>query len=239
MGGQAVAQVGTATGKKSPSVAQSQSTAPSVGTSTGSAQVGKALGGQNTLGNSEIAGRVGAAAPKAVLPRPLPGEVGKVTYYAARNRDYLSRHSAPPPPDYYLGYGDKYARRFTTVLKPTLSAKGQRWLEQAFVLLQEAMEDRLARDPAAYDALEMDSSAFRAFAYGTHPDAYLDAGLSKLPPTDLARIVSTPDLGDLMSLDGVSQVVETGVRILPQWGEQAWDGAKDLGAQAWDWATDW
>lgn len=234
MGAQSLSKAGSGVAKQAP--AQASTTSTGVGVSSEAERSGRQ---QATIGNGALASRVGAASTTPALPRALPGEVGKITYYESRNKDYLSRHSSPPPPDYYLNYGNKYARRFTTVLKPTLSAEGQKWLERAFVLLQQAMEGRLARDPAEYDALEQDSNAFREFAYATHPDAYLDAGLSKLPVTDLAKIASTPDLGDLMTMDGVSQIVETGVRILPQWGEQAWEGAKDLGSQAWDWATDW
>jgi len=68
-----------------------------------------------------------------------------------------------------------------------------------------------------------------------HPDAYLDGGLSKLGPSDLMKIAATPDLGDLATLDGVSQILETGARLLPQWGGQAMDAV----GEAWDWAKDW
>ena len=237
---------------------QSVNTSQAASTLSGSSRASSA---QSTLGNEAIQARMadqgqeaesaaGLAASTKVLPKPLPNMIGNVGYYQARNTDYLSRHGAPPPPDYYLNYGNKYARRFTTVLRPKLSADGQRWLDKAFVLLQTAMENRLLKDRSAYDTLEMNNDAFRTFAYGTHPDAYLAAGLSGLNPFDLAKIASTPDLGDLLSLDGVSQVVETGVKLLPQWGGKAYDGAKKLGGQmidgasdgieaAWDWATDW
>jgi len=236
--------------------------AASTSTLSGSSRASSA---QSTLGNEAVQARMadqgqdsesasesasGLATSAKVLPKPLPNMIGNVGYYQARNADYLSRHGAPPPPDYYLNYGNKYARRFTTVLRPKLSADGQRWLDKAFVLLQTAMENRLLKDRSAYDALEMNNDAFRTFAYGTHPDAYLAGGLSGLNPFDLAKIASTPDLGDLLSLDGVSQVVETGARLVPEWGGKAYDGAKKLGGQiidgasegigaAWDWATDW
>lgn len=208
---------------------------------------------QNTIGNAAVQAAMATQAetPAAkVLPKPLPHMVGNLNYYKERNADYLRRHAAPSPPDYYLGYGDKYARRFTTVLRPKLSGAGQTWLDKAFIFLQNAMEGRLIKDAAAYDTLEMNSDAFRAFAYGTHADAYLAGGLAKLGPTDLAKIVATPDLGDLATLDGVSQILETGVRLLPQWGGQAagavgsaasagWDATKRGVGAAYDWATDW
>jgi len=165
------------------------------------------------------------------LPTPLPGSVGTVGYYAARNGDFLRRcPTAPPsPPDYYLGYGDKYARRFTTVLKPQLSAVGKAWVDRTFVLLQQAIENRLAADPAAFDALERNPAAFRRFAYDTHPRAYLDGGLRRLPAVDLARIATTPDLGDLMTVDGVAQILSTATELVPQWGADALGSAERAG----------
>ncbi len=151
------------------------------------------------------------------LPASLRSMVGNVNYYQARNDDYLSRHTTPPPPDYYLNYGDRYARRFTTELRPTLSAEGQRWVDRTFVLLQEAIENRRDADPAAFDRLEQDEDAFREFAYGTHSQAYLDGGLRYLPMEDLARIAATPDFFDIASIDGISQIIETGIGIVPQW----------------------
>jgi hypothetical protein len=211
--------------------ASSQTSSSQSSTTTGQSQ-------QNTLGNAAVQTNLTtatSAGPAAtVLPKPLPGMIGNVNYYKARNADYLSRHGAPPPPDYYLSYGDKYARRFTTVLRPKLSATGQAWLDKTFVLLQNAMENRLIKDRSAYDTMEMDADAFRSFAYGTHPDAYLGGGLSKLGPADLAQIATTPDLGDLATLDGVSQILETGARLLPQWGGQAADAIGDAASEGWD-----
>ncbi len=177
--------------------------------------------------------------PATTPPRPLPGMVGNVGYYAARHADFIARHpTAPPsPPDYYMSYGDKYARRFTTVLRPTLSAAGQGWVDRTFVLLQQAIENRLTADPVAFDALERDGARFRAFAYATHPRAYLDGGLHSLPATDLARIGSTPDLGDLTTIDGVKQVLETGVELVPQWGGDAVDSAVSTAQSAWGWLS--
>ncbi|MCC6998798.1 MAG: DUF4157 domain-containing protein [Deltaproteobacteria bacterium] len=184
-------------------------------------------------------GTPGVGAPVTPPPTPLPGMVGNVGYYAARHADFKARYPTPPPspPDYYMSYGDKYARRFTTVLRPTLSPGGQLWVDRTFVLLQQAIESRLTADPMAFDALERDGASFRAFAYGTHPRAYLDGGLHTLPVTDLMRIATTPDLGDIMTLDGVSQVIETGVGLIPQWGSDAVDWGVETANDAWDWLT--
>ncbi|MGC4067397.1 MAG: DUF4157 domain-containing protein [Polyangiaceae bacterium] len=88
----------------------------------------------------------------AVLPASLRSSIGNVDYYRHRNADYLRRHTKPPPPDYYLTYGDKYARRFTSVLRPKLSLTGQHWLDRTFVLLQEAIEGRRDDEPRAFES---------------------------------------------------------------------------------------
>jgi hypothetical protein len=145
---------------------------------------------------------------KSNLPQPLPNYVGNVNYYQARYKDYQRRHNSfPPPPDYYLNYGDKYARRFTQDLRPKLSKQGQKWLDQAFVLLQKAIEDKVQEDPVAFDLLEQDSEQFKDFVYDTHPSAYLNAGLLELPSKDLAFIVLTPDLKDILNQEGLDQIM--------------------------------
>jgi len=159
----------------------------------------------------------------STLPHPLPAAVTTVGYYAARNKDFQTRYPSPPPnpPSYYLGYGNKYAHRFTTVLAPKLSAKGQAWIWRTFTNLQLAMENKLLANKAAFDVLEKDDAAFKKFAYGTHPKAYLKGGLHELPATDLVKIAKTPDLGDLMTIDGIKQVFKTAIGLVPQWAGDA------------------
>ncbi|MBW2255755.1 MAG: hypothetical protein JRI25_14300 [Deltaproteobacteria bacterium] len=165
----------------------------------------------------------------------LPGAVtadGGMEYYRNRHDDFVSRYEgcdAFTPPNYYLAYGDRYIRRFTLELKPRLSAEGQAWCEQAGVNLQTAIEDRRASDPAGYDQLEKNDAAFTAFAYATHADAYWSAGLGDLGIFDLTRIGLTPDIKDLVTWEGVTQVMDVGTRLLAAWGERAIDYAAGEG----------
>lgn len=155
---------------------------------------------------------------EAVPPASLRSGVGTVGYYKQRNEDYVSRMDpGEVVPDYYLGYGDKYAHRFTEVLKPQLSKAGQAWVDRTFVLLQSKIEDRRDQNPWAFAKLERDTPAFRSFAYGTHPAAYLDGGICDMPDKDLAKIAGTPDLMDILTLDGAIQVAETGLGCLVVW----------------------
>ncbi|MBI2264309.1 MAG: hypothetical protein HYU64_03950 [Armatimonadetes bacterium] len=172
------------------------------------------------------------------LPADLQDQVGTVGYYEARAEDFRRRHPGQEPPDYYMEYGDKYAKRFTEELRPKLSEEGQQWLDRTFVLLQQAIEDKRREDPAAFDQLEQNPEAFKEFAYSTHSRAYLDAGLADLPPEDLYRIVTTPDLKDLFTKAGLSQIVETIPELAADWAGDAVEGAQDLGERAWDWAGD-
>jgi hypothetical protein len=167
------------------------------------------------------------------LPGAIPA-VGDLNYYADRHADFMARHGAAglAPPDYYLGYGDKYVRRFTNEVGPLLSDPGKVWLVDVRTRLQVAIESERERDPAAFDTLEQNSAAFRTFAFDTHPQCYWDAGLGGLPVADLLTIGLTPDTPDLLSFDGIGQVADIVGRLLGAWGNDAldvvlWDGAAD------------
>ncbi len=155
----------------------------------------------------------------ANTPADLTDQIGTLDYYRNRRDDFVRRNPGVEPPDYYMDYGDKYARRFSEELYPNLSERGQEWLVDARRGLQERMEARRREDPAAFAELERNPEAFRRFAYDTHPDAYMEAGLSRLPPSDLAQIPVTPDRRDLLSPDGLRQVAITGTRVAGEWAQ--------------------
>src|SRR5690349_9993468 len=126
--------------------------------------------------------------PAVLTPKDLIHLIGSRAYYVARDGDFRARHAELSPPGYYLGYGCRYFDRFTA-LRERLSALGQAWVERTARLLQQMIEDRRARDPAAFDALERDEEGFRRFAFATHPHAYVEAGLGTLPPEDVLLVV--------------------------------------------------
>ena len=182
------------------------------------------------------AGAGNAAAVEALgnrLPAAIPA-VGSLDYYAERHADFADRYAGTglAAPDYYLGYGDKYVRRFSNEVGPLLSAPGQVWLVDVRERLQVAIESERERDPSGFDALERDSAAFRSFAFDPHPECYWNAGLGELPIADLLTIGLTPDTPDLLSFDGLGQVADIVGRLLGAWGNDAldvvlWDGAAD------------
>lgn len=155
--------------------------------------------------------------PESGLP-PAAVTPGQIDYYRKRNEDFKLRHPELKPPSYYMGYGDKYAHRFLLTTRPEMTPQGQQWMDRTFLNLQVAMENERIKDPAAFNKLEEDSKAFRHFAFGTHPKAYLDAGLADLPTSDLILIAGTPDTKDLWSKDGRDQVEQVAAQIFADHG---------------------
>jgi hypothetical protein len=180
---------------------------------------------QATLGNAaladQLAGRALGAMEEAYRAPATVAVTGTPAFYDARHADFAARYADQglQPPDYYLGYGGKYCRIFTEELRPELSAQGQAWCDQTALNLQNAIEGPRAASALSFDALEKDEAAFREMAFDTHPDAYLDAGLASLPVSDLAKISLTPEVGDLVTEAGLTQVAEVGLRMLPSWAE--------------------
>ena len=143
------------------------------------------------------------------VPSPLPRSVptGTDHYYMDRLADFAARCPDATPPSYYEDYGDKCLHQFRRT-EPHLTAEGQRWLQRTLVDLQDRLEHRRAGDPAGFGRLETDSDAFGKMAFEMHSDAYLDSGISELPVSDLFRIANTPDVADLVTPEGLEQLLE-------------------------------
>lgn len=142
-----------------------------------------------------------------------------INYYLNRALDFAYRNPDRRLPDYYLNYGNKYARRFLYETSLDLSEQGRLWLGRTFVNLQESMNERIRTEGAtSFAALERDDEAFTEYAYGTHTGAYLEGGLLNLAGDwqvgDLYHIVMTPDVGDLATWDGLGQVVQIAPRVM-------------------------
>lgn len=161
-------------------------------------------------------------------PANLQSYVGKINYYKVRNEDFKKRHPDRRPPDYYLNYGHKYCRRFMKQ-KSNFSEKGQKWIQKTLRLLQKMIEQKRKQTPLAFDLLEQNDRAFKDFTYGTHPDAYMDAGLYNIPMSDLPKVAAVPDTGDLATERSLRQIGEIMKRYS---GKMAEDSAEELEASA-------
>jgi hypothetical protein len=143
----------------------------------------------------------------ATVQLPCPVACG-LDYYRQRALDFQARHRAPAalsPPDYYLNYGDRYARRFME-LRPRFSPPGREWVETTLFRLQQMMEAKRAADPADFARLEENSRAFKCFAFGTHAAAYIQAGIDRLSWPDFKLIIGTIAWCDWLSLTALPQV---------------------------------
>ena len=136
--------------------------------------------------------------------------MGQLDYYEERMADFHRRHPNLPLPTYYAKFANKYVKKLTLEVGPTLSPAGQIWQAKTRKALQVAIENKRAADPAAFDRLECDDKAFTKFAFGTHTEAYLSSGLDKLPLSDLIKIAEGPSLKDMLSPEGVRQVYQIG-----------------------------
>lgn len=145
----------------------------------------------------------------ATSTQPAPVEPGSPDYYQQRYDDFVARNPGVEPPDYYLEYGQKYADRFSSLDGRDLSDEGLAWRDKTLVALQQAIENLRISDPEAFAKLERDPQAFREFAFGTHPAAYVDSGLYDLPAQDLLVIAGTPDINDVLSQEGIDQSLIT------------------------------
>jgi RHS repeat-associated protein len=135
-----------------------------------------------------------------------PVKVGTKTYYEDRVKDFKKRNPGKEVPSYYLGYGNKYLKRFSETTRKTLSKEGQEWLDKTLVNLQVAIEDKLKEDPN----IELDDKKFTDFAFSSHVKAYEDAGILDLSAVDKVKISLTVDPKDLFSDNGMEQAAAVG-----------------------------
>ncbi|QRK09242.1 hypothetical protein JQX13_03540 [Archangium violaceum] len=167
----------------------------------------------NTQG-SNIVTQAPSLPPGANSPREFP--TGTMDYYRKRHFDFVARNPGTPPPPYYLQYGDKYIKAFKALGPDQLSPKGLEWRDKALKNLQQEMEDARRARPEDFATLERNPEKFKEFAYVTHVDAYVNAGLLELPTQDLLTILSTPDLQDILDEDGLKQILEVIGKVKPQ-----------------------
>ena len=158
-------------------------------------------------------------------PTPYPKKIlGSVNYYKWRYNDFIRQNPGKKAPSYYLNYGDKYIKRFTNETNNLLSIQGKKWLAHARINLQIAIEDKLKADPTI--ELRNGGKDFKEFAFGSHVDAYWNAGIYKLNTVDLVAIVLTPNFKDLMSEDGIKQATKMMDKLIDYWLDHPKEGLK-------------
>jgi|SRR5690554_130334 len=169
--------------------------------------------------------------PDGMIPQPgdLPTDlshlIGSDIYYEARAFDFELRNPEAPVPEYYRDYGHKYLHEFKYETKENLSPEGQIWLEDALINLQLAIEDGLKNNPN----IESNSKEFSDFAFETHVDAYVDAGILSLSIIDKVKITLTVEPKDLLSDRGLAQASQVATEQLSMYINHPKFAAKQAG----------
>ena len=122
-----------------------------------------------------------------VEAEPFPAAPLGPYYYIYRHYDFLRRHPGETPPDYYLGYGNKFLGLFSEL---DLSNRGEDWITAVARDLQEAIESLRRSDPGAFDRMERDGKALRHYAFASHPEIYRRNGFLELSTFDKAKIMA-------------------------------------------------
>lgn len=155
----------------------------------------------------------------------------------------------PPYPKYDKGipivresYGYKYCVVFSNYLMPKLSPEGKKWLKLARILLQKYMEQGLidrnfeskynkgfnkVAKVKTLNSVELDSSYFQTFAFATHPDAYLDAGLINISVKDKMEVSLTPDFKEWASTGTWEQAWYVAKEQMKAWKNDATEYGKE------------
>jgi hypothetical protein len=157
-------------------------------------------------------------------PPPQRFKTGTLHYYELRHQDFERRNPGKKAPAYYREYGSKYAHLFTEELTPMLSDLGRQWIVKTRKLLQDTFEEKIATDAHGFASLELDGNALEAFAFDSHPKAYLDGGLRTVPNHDLPEILKTVEERDALTIKSLIQGSKTAVGLVPQWIQDEIDG---------------
>ncbi len=161
--------------------------------------------------------------PPILPPANLSSLVGTEYFYIFRHQDYV-RRTGRPAPDYYLNYGQKYYNKFQSA-KQSMSQAGAAWVDLTAYLLQDRLNSLVVDNPQ----IEADSLSY--YAFGMHCRAYLDAGFLSLSVLDRVTVVTTIELSDLLTEDGlhqVSQMIEAMLSNYVEHPDKAYDDAVDL-----------
>lgn len=133
------------------------------------------------------------------IPKPI---VFGENYYLDRKNDFEKRYPTKEAPSYYLSFGDKYLRRFINKVRKKLSLRGQKWVDDVHLLLQQELEKGILSNPS----LELAPKRFAKYAYQTHIKAYLAAGILELPVKDKVKILLAIDFKDFLIYRGTRLV---------------------------------
>jgi RHS repeat-associated protein len=143
------------------------------------------------------------------IPPKAHNLFGTTEYYRFRAADYERRNPGKRAPSYYLDYGLRYMTVFNSKTYQRLSYKGKLWIKQVTTLLQESLDKSITgMDDQDPNHPEFSEIQLKKTAFATHAPAYIKGGLLELPLMDLVYIALTPNIEDLISKEGLTQIYQ-------------------------------
>jgi hypothetical protein len=140
---------------------------------------------------------------------PTPGNIAghEADFYECAER-WVAGGQGCGESGYLLGYGARYARAFYFDTRPRMTSRGKDWLDKVLVCLQHDLREAIT--------LETACDVIRRTAFDQHPHCYAASGFCTLPLRDILQVPATVDGKDLLSKDGLRQIVG----MVPACGEQ-------------------
>lgn len=106
---------------------------------------------------------------------------------------------------YFLNYGEKYCKRFSSRTEKSLSAEGRGWLNRTLACLQSSIVEGCNQKKECANC-----GTIRKLAFDTHPYCYVSSGLCKLSLKDQIEVAKTVDANDFFSIESLAQVSVVG-----------------------------
>lgn len=118
------------------------------------------------------------------------------------------------PSGYPLAYGQVYCEKFEAA-KPFFSAKGQIWVSDTMLCLQQAL---IPEATGAADAVQ-GCAALSTKAFGTHAECYVQSGLCGLGVSDWLIIIETVGITNLFASANEAQATFQAIKdCIMIWG---------------------
>ncbi|KND04330.1 uncharacterized protein SPPG_00060 [Spizellomyces punctatus DAOM BR117] len=151
------------------------------------------------------------APPATAIPQPianieLPQNCTAPTPHTCTFYASCLEVAIPCGPDgYALGYGNKFCSKFQASADKFTDA-GEQWMYNVMSCLQHSLVPKLPNN-STNSPKPMSCSELKSFAYGTHPNCYLSAGVCTLAPKDWIVLLEVIGIQELFTIETIEQAL--------------------------------
>ncbi|TPX69593.1 hypothetical protein SpCBS45565_g02314 [Spizellomyces sp. 'palustris'] len=150
-------------------------------------------------------------APATAIPQPianveLPQNCTAPTPHTCTFYTSCLEVAIPCGPDgYAIGYGNKFCSKFQENADK-FTDKGEEWMYKVMSCLQESLVPKLPNNSTS-SPKPMSCSELKSFAYSTHPNCYLSAGVCTLHPKDWIVLLNSIGIQELFTIETIEQAL--------------------------------